>query len=157
MRIFPLALPVGVLFLSAAAPQTPAPHLPDPEESLTVRVEGIRDIPGELGVAVFSAKRGYPTHLEHAYENLWFKLEPGQKTATLVFDNLAPGEYAVSVLHDSIPNRKVDRSAVGFPKEGVGFSNGQKVTLKAPSYAKSKFTLMGGEHKVISITLEYRN
>lgn len=155
--VLPLLASAALCAAASAPTSAPAPAADAAEERLIVRVEAIRDIPGELGAAVFNSKRGYPVHLDQAYEAEWVKLEPGQKAVEFVFESLSPGEYAVSVVHDSIPNRKVDRSAVGFPKEGVGFSNDQKVTLKAPSYAKSKFTLKAGEEKKIVIRLDYRD
>ena len=123
---------------------------------IEVRIEGIQPRPGEIGVALFNAKTGYPVHIEHAYDTEWIPLKTGQLWVSVVFDALPGGDYAVSVVHDENANRKVDRSAVGFPKEGVGFSNGQKVTLKAPSFNKSKFALQPGETKKISIKLDYR-
>lgn len=51
--------------------------------------------------------------------------------------------------------RKLNRTAVGFPKEGVGFSNDQKVTIKAPGFKKSSFEFQLGEKKRIAIKLDY--
>lgn len=50
----------------------------------------------------------------------------------------------------------MDRSTLGFPKEGVGFSNDQKVVLSAPKFHKAKFLLQEGENKEIIIQLDYR-
>ena len=125
--------------------------------SLEVRVEGIKDQKGEIGVALFNHKLGYPTHLEHAYEAEWVSLQEGQKTADVVFDTIPPGEYAISVVHDTNGNRLVDRSRLGFPKEGVGFSNDQKVTLRAPRFENAKMALSAGENKKIVIKLDYRD
>ena len=125
--------------------------------SLHVRVEGIRNIKGEIGVALFNHKLGYPTHLEHAYEPEWVPLQMGQDAVEVVFDAIPPGEYAVSVVHDVNGNRLVDRSRLGFPKEGVGFSNNQKVTLRAPRFENAKLLLSAGENKKIVIKLDYRD
>ena len=125
--------------------------------TLEVRVEGIRsDKGGELGLAVFNSRTGYPIHIEHAYEAEWFKLQVGMGAVDAVFDSLPAGEYAVSVVHDVNGNRLLERSKLGFPKEGVGFSNDQKVRLSAPKFDKCKFTLSEGENKKIVIQLDYR-
>ena len=42
---------------------------------------------------------------------------------TVVFENLKPGKYAVSVLHDANKNKDLDKNKLGIPKEGFGFSN----------------------------------
>ena len=124
---------------------------------LEVRVEGIKDLKGEIGVALWNSKLGYPTHLEHAYEAEWIPVKGGETVMAAVFDTMPAGEYAVSVVHDTNENRKVDRSFFGFPKEGVGFSNDQKVVMSAPRYDKSKFPLVAGENKIIVIKLDYRD
>ena len=114
---------------------------------LEVRVEGIKDLKGEIGVALWNSKVGYPTHLEHVYEPEWIPLMGGQTVVATVFDTVPAGEYAVSVVQDTNGNRKVDRSFSAFPKEGVGFSNDQKVVMSAPQYDKSKFPLVAGEKR----------
>ena len=124
--------------------------------TLEVRVESIRNHPGEIGVALFNSPKGYPVHLEHAYEPKWVALQAGQDAVEVVFEGVPFGTYAVSVLHDENGNRKLERSALGFPREGVGFSNGQKVTLGAPSFKASAFTLSEAEPRKIVITLDYR-
>ena len=125
--------------------------------TLEVQVVGIKDMEGEIGVALWNSRLGYPTGLEHAYIPEWVQLQKGQNSVTVVFDTMPPGEYAVSVVHDTNGNRLVDRSRMGFPKEGVGFSNDQKVTLRAPRYKNSKFPLLAEEHKKIVIALDYRD
>src|SRR3989338_1059779 len=126
--------------------------------SLGVRVEGIKsEKKGELGIALYENKKGYPTHLEHAYEPAWIPLTEGTAALDHLFDGLPAGDYAVSVVHDENGNRKVDRSTFGFPKEGVGFSNDQKVKFEAPDYDDCKFDLADGENKNIVITLDYRD
>lgn len=124
-------------------------------QTLSVRVEGIRNSRGELGVAVFNDKIGYPLHLEHSYEVKWFPLQQGQTVVDAVFDSLPPGEYAVSVVHDENGGRLIERNKQGLPKEGVGFSNNQKVTSKAPPYRNAQFPLSADENKTIVIHLDY--
>ena len=127
------------------------------ETLVSVRVEGIKQMPGEVGIAVYHQPQGYPTHLEQAYETEWIPLKTEMETVTAEFDSLEPGEYALSVLHDTNGNRQVDRSLLGFPKEGVGFSNNCRVYLSAPKFKNCKFTLAEGEKKKITIRLEYQN
>ncbi|MBI2066779.1 MAG: DUF2141 domain-containing protein [Deltaproteobacteria bacterium] len=141
---------VILIFLMAS------PVFGDNSATLEVEVTGIKNKKGEVGVALFESVKGYPTHLEYAYETEWIPYEKGEGSLTFNFEGLPPDDYAVSVLHDVNANRKVDRTGLGFPKEGVGFSNDQKVTLKAPSFKKSKFDLVAGETKKIIIRLEYR-
>lgn len=121
-----------------------------------VRVEGIRNQQGLLGVALFSGVKGYPVHIEHAYEVEWIELKGKGSAVAAVFDGIPAGEYAVSVVHDENATKKLERTGFGFPKEGVGFSNGQKVKMSAPKFEKSKFSVANGEHKKMVIQLDYR-
>ena len=124
--------------------------------NIKVRVEGIRDNKGEIGVALFNSPKGYPTHLEHAYEPKWLSLAEGPKAVDVVFEGIPFGDYAVSVLHDENGNRKLERSTLGFPEEGVGFSNDQKVKLSAPSFKASKFSISNSTDIQMVIKLDYR-
>ena len=129
----------------------------DNTPTLEIRIEGIKgDKKGEIGVAVFKSRKGFPIHIEHAYETKWDKVSKGEAVINTVFDTLPAGEYAVSVIHDVNGNRMLERSMLGFPEEGVGFSNDQKVKLSAPEFKDCKFMLADGEHKKIVITLDYR-
>jgi len=48
-------------------------------------------------------------------------IQKGQ--ASLVFDNLQPGKYAVQYYHDENLNDKLDTNLIRIPTEGYGFSN----------------------------------
>ncbi len=146
-----------ILMLCFLGFPTAAKAAEDEGATLSVRVEAIQDRKGELGIALFENKKGYPTHLEHAYEPAWMPVEKGMPSAEHTFEGLAAGDYAVSVLHDENGNRRLERSTLGFPKEGVGFSNNQRVKLSAPDYDDCKFLLADGENKKIVIQLDYRN
>ena len=124
--------------------------------NLKVSIGGINGKKGEIGIALYENKKGYPLHFQYTYEALWIPLEGGKNTIEAAFEALPPGEYAVSVLHDENGNRKMDRNSLGFPREGVGFSNDQKVVFGSPSFEKSKFPLSAGESKEAAITLDYR-
>src|SRR3989338_6853652 len=124
----------------------------DEGASLAVQVNGVQsERKGEVGIALFENKNGYPIHIEHAYEPAWIPIESDRASVSHTFEGLPAGDYAVSVLHDENGNRKLERSTFGFPKEGVGFSKDQRVKLSAPDYDDCSFLLSGGEIKNIVI------
>lgn len=123
---------------------------------LRVHVDGIRNTKGVLGVAIYSSRKGFPIHFEHVYDVQWLEFQDKTGSMDVLFDALPPGEYAVSVLHDENNNHQMERSKLGFPEEGVGFSNNQKVVLSAPSFKKCAFPLAAGEEKTLMIQLDYR-
>lgn len=125
--------------------------------TLSVRVEAVRSHKkGEVGIALFENKKGFPTHIEHSYEPAWIPVEGETAAVDHTFEGLPAGDYAVSVVHDENGNRKLERSTLGFPKEGVAFSNDQKVKLSAPDFEDCSFDLAEGENKKIVLRLDYR-
>ncbi len=51
------------------------------------------------------------------------------------------GSYALALYHDANANGKLDRNAIGIPKEGFGFSGNPKIQLSAPSLASARLTV----------------
>lgn len=95
---------------------------------------------GNITVMIFT-KKGFPKKHEMAlliqskksrYETIEFTFD--QNTEELA------EELAIKVLHDENGDGKVTKNWTGiWPKEGLGFSNDQKISLKgAPKYKHSK-------------------
>ena len=59
---------------------------------------------------------------------------PAGEAATLRFDNVAPGTYAIALLHDENDNGKADRVLGMMPREGFGFSNDAPVNMGPPDF-----------------------
>ena len=57
---------------------------------------------------------------------------------------LAPGDYALAVIHDENGNGKLD-TIVGIPREGYGFSRNAPVRFGPPRFAAARFTVAGAE------------
>lgn len=57
--------------------------------------------------------------------------KPSGNEETVFFADLAPGTYAVKVMHDENDNGKLDLGAYGIPAEGYGFSNNPQVMREA--------------------------
>jgi len=66
---------------------------------------------------------------------------PGD-SVTLVFKDLAAGDYAVTAFQDSNGNEKLDTSSTGMPQEPYGMSNGARGGPDGPpSFADAAFHL----------------
>lgn len=102
-----------------------------PTCQVSVRVDGFRNQKGDLGVSVFRSPDGWPEANQKAVFHSGFPIRGDHVTAQ--FD-LAPGRYAIAVLHDENSNHKLDRNFLTIPKEGFGFSNNPKVGLSAPGF-----------------------
>ena len=120
--------------------------------TLTLHVDGFRNQKGDLGVTVFKSPDGWPEDNSKALLHGGYPFSGNQGTVQL---QLAPGRYAVAVIHDENSNHKLDRNFIGFPMEGFGFSNNPRVLLTAPSFdtAAFQFTCPSAE---LSIHLIYK-
>lgn len=58
------------------------------------------------------------------------------------FDGLAPGRYAIAVIHDENSNARLDTFA-GIPREGFGFSRNPRIGFGPPRFAAAGFDLDG--------------
>lgn len=102
---------------------------------LVINVDRIRNQKGVLGATVFRSPDGWPEKNDKSFRHGPFPLTGS--TGTAAFSDLAPGDYAVAVIHDENENRKVDRNFLGWPLEGFGFANNPKVLLEAPSFKQA--------------------
>lgn len=76
--------------------------------------------------------------------------------ATVTFQNLPAGEYAVSAFHDENQNGRLDRGLMGRPEEGIAFSNMTAPTQgrpERPTFDKAKFALNG--QKIVALSVRY--
>ncbi|MBX3565481.1 MAG: DUF2141 domain-containing protein [Sphingomonas sp.] len=56
------------------------------------------------------------------------------------FTGLAPGIYAIAVIHDANDNARLD-TMMGIPREGFGFSRNPAIGFGPPSFAAARFEL----------------
>ncbi len=72
---------------------------------------------------------------------------------TVRFDGVAPGSYAISMIHDENGNGKMDMR-VFLPKEGFGFSRNPAITFGPPKFGAASFTISEGVNRQ-SVKLKY--
>jgi uncharacterized protein (DUF2141 family) len=78
----------------------------------------------------------------------------GAAAAEACFALSAPGDYAVAVYHDENDDRDFNRTALGLPAEGYGFSNDAPTTLGPPDFDRVRFTVPPGGNR-IAVRLRY--
>lgn len=102
-----------------------------------VRVEvivlDVKDSTGMIRVGIFADAQ---TFLKQPIQGKIIKAAEGRCIA--VFERVPTGTYAISVIHDSNLNEKLDTNFFGVPKEGFGFSNDVMGRLGPPSFEKAK-------------------
>jgi uncharacterized protein (DUF2141 family) len=65
-----------------------------------------------------------------------------------------PGIYAVQVHHDINDNGQVDRSLLGIPVEGIGFSRDAKILFGPPRFEDAEVSISGAL-VTLEITLKF--
>lgn len=66
------------------------------------------------------------------------------KEARCDFEDIAPGTYALAIVHDENMNGKLDTNWLGIPTEGYAFSNDAKALLGAPTFSAASFSYSTG-------------
>ncbi|MFB0611960.1 DUF2141 domain-containing protein [Aurantiacibacter poecillastricola] len=62
---------------------------------------------------------------------------PAGEARLVRFDNVAPGTYAIALLHDENDNGRPDRVLGMMPREGFGFSNDAPVNMGPPAFEEA--------------------
>jgi len=121
--------------------------------TLTVKVWGLKK-QGKVFVYLYNQDDGFPTKSEKAFKTITLPVTTAD-TVYAKFEGLAPGDYAVAVMHDENDNGQIDTNWIGIPKEGLGVSNNAKGVMGPPKFKDAKLAIPAGE-KSISIPIKYR-
>ena len=117
-----------------------------------VKILNIRDNTGTVDCALFDSPVGYPIDaLGSATKVMVMKVR--NEEAHCDFEEISPGTYALSVIHDENMNGKLDTNWLGIPKEGYGFSNEARALLGSPSFSAASFQYDGG---TLDLTIRLR-
>lgn len=119
---------------------------------IVVELRHLRDSRGSVRCALFASPDGFPTNADKAVAGAASKVR--RRSAACIFSNVAPGAYAVAVLHDENDNGRMDYNFLGIPKEGYGFSNDASALLGPPSFKAARFSHSPGV-TVIRIPIHY--
>lgn len=122
--------------------------------TLTVVVEGLRNVQGKVGVAVYSGAEGFPTEDSKALKQAMVPIDGASKSATAIFSDLAPGTYAAAVFHDDNNSGKLETGFFGAPLKGYGFSNNPNPTMRAARFDEAALKV-GNDSTTAKITLIY--
>ena len=117
-------------------------------ETVTIDAEiyGLKNDDGQVGCLLFAQAEGFPSKSKKSKAQVWAKIS--SKSARCTFEGLAPGWYALAVLHDANSNAKMDTNFIGIPAEGYGASNDAKGTMGPPSFKDAKVKVSAGVKKI---------
>jgi uncharacterized protein (DUF2141 family) len=151
------AAATAALIAAGAAVQAHAGSINEAEQvgtqRVVVEISDFRNDRGEALVALFRTGEGFPTDPLKAAQRVAGPIQEGK--SRVVFEGLAPGEFAISVLHDEDGNREVRTGIFGIPKEGLGFSRDPRVMFGPPKFKNARLELPTGENPVVPIHMKY--
>lgn len=106
---------------------------------LFVNVDNVRSSQGLIAVTLYTddrrkflAKRG----------SLYVGRVPARQGRTRACIHVPrPGTYAVAVYHDADSDRSFDRTGLGLPAEGFGFSNNPPTFLGLPNFSRVRLNV----------------
>jgi uncharacterized protein (DUF2141 family) len=144
---------LSAAFTCALAPVLASADLPTAADStVMVHVGSLRNTKGVLGCRLFRSAQGFPETSEGTVE---VRVPISGAVTQCEFPNVAPGTYAVSVMHDENGNQKLDKNLFGVPTEGYGVSNNHTYAMSSPKWGESTFVVEQGKNQVLQIQLRY--
>ena len=131
----------GALILSAAFAAVPllAATTPGPGSNVGVDVTGLRSAKGQVLACLTTQPRAFPDCAKDPASHKLIVPVNGN-SVRIDFGPIAPGRYAISLLHDENGNGKADM-ALFMPKEGFGFSRDARVRFGPPSFNSAAFVV----------------
>ncbi len=130
---------IGVLSVMSTATQSKKVFDDFEGLDITVHVKNIdRTRPGNILIMLYEYE-GFPK--DHA-KALQITVMPAVVDQMSINFSSVPKEFAIKVLHDEDNSGQVTKNWTGIiPAEGLGFSNGAKLSFRAPRFDEAKLNL----------------
>jgi len=139
-----MMLPAFACALAPAALAQPAAPAgctgPASNTWLKVVISGVRSSAGLVAVTLYADDSS--RFLVH-HGSLYVGRAPATQgtTETCIFVP-RPGIYALAIYHDENANQKFDRTGLGLPAEGYGFSNNPGTLFGLPSFSSVRIQVL---------------
>ena len=121
---------LGLLLLIAAT-RLHAQH------QLTIQVQNIEIPKGTLLLGLFDSPVDYDN--DKSKTGFFTQTIVNGATASIIYQDLPSGLYAIKVYHDVNDNKILDKNFSGLPREQYGFSKNVMGALGPPSFEQSQF------------------
>jgi uncharacterized protein (DUF2141 family) len=119
---------------------------------LRVEISNAQSDTGKVYFALFDSAAGYDGGRPHAKA----VSRIGDDRPFVVFTDLSPGDYAVTVFQDRNANRRLDTNLLGIPTEPYGFSRNAMGRMGRPDFAAAAVRLPAAEDNLV-IDIELRS
>jgi uncharacterized protein (DUF2141 family) len=115
-------------------------------QNTQVHITGIRSDKGKIILKIFKDQATFEK--EQAFKTQSFDKKTLKNGELNVSIDLPPGTYGITLLDDENNDGKLEKSFVGMPKEGFGFSNFFLQKMKKPTFEEFKTQIKKDENKV---------
>lgn len=123
------------------------------KHEVTIQVHGIEAERGGNVIVMVFGEDGFPTAHNKA---LYTRTKNASQSIMEFTFSLDLEEVAVKVLHDENGDGKVTKNRTGiYPKEGLGFSNGQHISLTGPPKYKHSMLSRDQFKQGLNISIAY--
>ncbi len=123
------------------------------DEGIKVNITNLKNNKGFVLISLFKEGVGYPDKPEKAFRKV--KISIAANKASVIFNSLPSGSYAIAILHDENDDQKMNTNILGLPKEGYAFSNNATATFGPPRYSKASFKHTAGTTTTLTIKTKY--
>ena len=124
----------------------------DDNQRVIVNVTELKNAEGECNACLYSNADAYPDDATEAVECK--KAAISGSSSEIIFENVAPGTYAISIFHDENKNGELDTNFLGIPQEGYGASGNVLPKMSAPSFEDNSFAVSDSD-VTVDIKLKY--
>ncbi|MGE3691701.1 MAG: DUF2141 domain-containing protein [Novosphingobium sp.] len=132
MAIASLAAPFGLISAAQAASPPPGCTGTPSDTWLFVTAHGLRNGTGQLAITLYEDN---PRKFLARHGSLYVgRVQAVAGTTRACIFVPRNGVYALALYHDQNANQKFDRSGIGLPAEGYGFSNNPSTLAGLPSF-----------------------
>jgi uncharacterized protein (DUF2141 family) len=124
------------------------------ETAVVIQFLNIRGEEGNILISLYDAPDQFPYQPKWKYMIAKTKLkEQGNR---FLINEVKSGKYAIATFDDENCDTIMQKNFLGMPKEGYGFSNNAKPSIKgAPSFEECTFLVDEGRENIVKIDLHY--
>jgi uncharacterized protein (DUF2141 family) len=144
-----IAMP-AIPVMAADAPSATCTATPG-HPVLAITVKSVHSSKGEVAITIYP---GDSSQFLAPHAKLSRVRLPASPVVHACMNVPHAGDYAVAIYHDENGDHHFNRTFLGLPAEGYGFSNDAPAVAGLPTYSATKFTAHEGVNPLI-ITMRY--
>ncbi len=124
------------------------------ETTVVIQFHNIRGDEGNMLISMYDTPEQFPYQPKWKYMISKSRLlEQGNR---FHIKEVRSGKYAIAIFDDENCDTVMQKNFLGIPKEGYGFSNNPKPSIKgAPTFEDCTFAVNKGAKNIVEIELQY--